>query len=56
LDKEAPEPLAGEHSCESGEDGPICRLERRSMAPEDRYLVAEQVSDRLSDDILHRLR
>jgi hypothetical protein len=44
LDKEAPETLAGEQSCESGQDGPIRWLERRStdLAPEDCYLVAEQ--------------
>ena len=43
LDEEAPETLAGEQSCESGQDRPIRRLERRSMdlAPEDRHLVAE---------------
>ncbi len=44
MDKGAPETLAGEQPCESGQDGPIRGLERRSMdlAPEDRYLVAEQ--------------
>ena len=43
LNEEAPEPLAGEQSCESGQNGPVGRLQRRSMdlASEYRHLVAQ---------------
>ena len=43
LHEDAPETLAGEQSCESGQDGPVGRLERRSidLASEDGHLVAE---------------
>ena len=43
LNEEAPEPLAGEQSCESRQDRPVGRLQRRSMdlASEDGHLVAQ---------------
>jgi len=43
LDEEAPETLAGEQLCQSGEQRPVNRLECRTadLAAEHRHLVAE---------------
>jgi len=44
LDEEVPVTLAGEQSCQPGQDRSIRRLERRSMdlASEDCHLVAQE--------------
>ena len=44
LNEEAPEPLAGEQSCESRQNRPVGRLQSRSMdlASKDAHLMAQQ--------------
>ena len=51
LDEEAPETLAGEQSCQPGQDCPVGRLQRRSvdLASKDRHLVPQH--DELAGEI-----